>query len=321
MAYAAPGHTAATLKTIVGNAMGWSTPDTPQSTKIYEALTEAALAAASWQGEDWWWLRGTGNFTFSYGAITSTGLARATNVVTVTTSAAHGIATGDLIVVQGADSSTFHGVFTVASAATTTTLTYAQTDSNETSGGGVVVKASYALRTVNSNTMQTLWGVQRVYYDDDWDLAPMNYREYRQWWTVDRPTAGTSLPTGGMVTGEPPYFWPHPLPSAKSTIYVDYTMRHSKITSSSVTADFIVPAEFQDGIYAKGATYLLRHEKKDIASLKECPGFMEAIERMVANKPENFDDNPANKFGDVAGTWPNNRKVIAGLIENEVSIP
>jgi hypothetical protein len=57
-------------------------------------------------------------------------ISRATNVVSVTTATAHGAVGGNTILVCGQD--TFNGQFTVATAPTGTTLTYAQIDINET---------------------------------------------------------------------------------------------------------------------------------------------------------------------------------------------
>ena len=64
------------------------------------------------------------------------GADRTTNVVTITTTAAHSISIRDLVTVSGVTDSSFDGTFLVASVPTTTTFTYAQTDSNGTSGGG-----------------------------------------------------------------------------------------------------------------------------------------------------------------------------------------
>jgi hypothetical protein len=54
------------------------------------------------------------------------------NVATITTSATHGFAVGDYVVVSGVDA-TFNGTFLVASVPTTTTFTYAKTATNVTS--------------------------------------------------------------------------------------------------------------------------------------------------------------------------------------------
>ena len=69
-------------------------------------------------------------FTDSFSAVSNKELT--TNVATLTTSAAHGFAVGDIVGVSGVDS-TFDGEFTVVAVPTTTTFTYAKTASNVTS--------------------------------------------------------------------------------------------------------------------------------------------------------------------------------------------
>jgi len=70
-------------------------------------------------------------------AVAITSLTRATNVVTVVTAAAHGMVTGNKVVVRGPKGSqTFDGEFAIASVADTTHLTYAQTASDEVALGG-----------------------------------------------------------------------------------------------------------------------------------------------------------------------------------------
>ncbi len=63
---------------------------------------------------------------------TVTNKALTSNVATLTTSPAHGLAVGMEITVAGVDA-TFNGTYTIASVPTTTTLTYAKTASNVTS--------------------------------------------------------------------------------------------------------------------------------------------------------------------------------------------
>lgn len=70
-------------------------------------------------------LRGFLTLTVSNKALTD-------NVATLTTSAPHGLLAGDEIYVSGVDS-TFNGTFTVLSVPTTSTLTYAKTDTNVSS--------------------------------------------------------------------------------------------------------------------------------------------------------------------------------------------
>ena len=74
-------------------------------------------------------------------------VALTSNVVTVTTSAAHGLATGDRVRVNATTNTGINGTFTVATAPTTTTFTYALTASNITSGAdtGSVVTGVYPL--------------------------------------------------------------------------------------------------------------------------------------------------------------------------------
>jgi hypothetical protein len=66
--------------------------------------------------------------------LTITNVARATNVTTITTSATHGLVAGDRVQVTSATHPTVNGVFTVASAPTTTTFTYANTGATIASG-------------------------------------------------------------------------------------------------------------------------------------------------------------------------------------------
>lgn len=67
--------------------------------------------------------------------IATGGAVRATNVVTITSTAQHGLVAGDTVVIGGVNGgagTSFNGRFTVASAPTTTTFTYSQTGSNAT---------------------------------------------------------------------------------------------------------------------------------------------------------------------------------------------
>jgi hypothetical protein len=58
---------------------------------------------------------------------TITNVERASNVVTITTSAAHGYLAGQSVTVTATTNTSVNGTFTIASAPTTTTFTYAQT--------------------------------------------------------------------------------------------------------------------------------------------------------------------------------------------------
>ncbi len=63
-------------------------------------------------------------------------IARASNVVTVTTSAPHDFSTGRTITIGGVTDTSFNGSFVIASVPSATTFTYAQTASDATSSGG-----------------------------------------------------------------------------------------------------------------------------------------------------------------------------------------
>ena len=79
--------------------------------------------------------------TTANNAGTITNKALTSNVATLTTSAAHGLAVGDVVWVEGVDA-TFNGDYTVASVPTTTTFTYAKTAGNIAS---TAVSSSVAL--------------------------------------------------------------------------------------------------------------------------------------------------------------------------------
>ncbi|HWQ03152.1 MAG TPA: hypothetical protein VNL38_01610, partial [Candidatus Nitrosotenuis sp.] len=65
-------------------------------------------------------------------------IARTSNVVTVTTTAAHGFAPQDTVTISGVDDASFDGTFTVKDVLTSTSFTYAQTAANASSQNGAV---------------------------------------------------------------------------------------------------------------------------------------------------------------------------------------
>ncbi len=77
--------------------------------------------------------------------IASNGASRASNVVTITTTAAHNFVVGQVIVISGVTDSTFNGTFAIASVPSTTTFTYPQTANNATSGSGTVSSSSVTI--------------------------------------------------------------------------------------------------------------------------------------------------------------------------------
>lgn len=82
---------------------------------------------------------------------TVTNKALTSNVATLTTSAAHGMAVGMSITVTGVDS-TFNGTYTITTVPTSTTLTYAKTASNVTSTASTGTITSDVMHFVDYNT-------------------------------------------------------------------------------------------------------------------------------------------------------------------------
>lgn len=81
--------------------------------------------------------------SYTRSIVGGTGLSRAGNVVTATLTATHAIPVGCRILVSGATSSTFDGVFQVATVPSATTLTYKQYGSDASSGGGTLTAVGY----------------------------------------------------------------------------------------------------------------------------------------------------------------------------------
>ena len=77
--------------------------------------------------------------------ITLSGITRATNVVTVTTQGQHGFAAGDSVKISNVNCSgtaTMNGYFSIASAPTTTTFTYANTGANTTGNTATTINSA-----------------------------------------------------------------------------------------------------------------------------------------------------------------------------------
>lgn len=70
---------------------------------------------------------------------TISGITRSSAVATVTTAAAHGLTTGDLVTLSGATQAEYNGTFAVASTPTATTFTYAVSGSPDTPATGTPV--------------------------------------------------------------------------------------------------------------------------------------------------------------------------------------
>ena len=89
----------------------------------------------------------SGSVSFTKNAIAGVAInttSRASNTVTVTTSAVHGLTNGDLVNVNGVADTSFNGYFTV-SVSSTTVFTYSQTGADGSSTGGTSTEVVYNL--------------------------------------------------------------------------------------------------------------------------------------------------------------------------------
>lgn len=86
---------------------------------------------------------------------TISNVARANNVVTITTSAAHGFTAGSTVVISATTNTALNGTFTIVSAPTTTTFTYVKTGADITSvadTGTAVVQGASAGGFINTGS-------------------------------------------------------------------------------------------------------------------------------------------------------------------------
>ncbi|PYU32753.1 MAG: hypothetical protein DMG28_10485 [Acidobacteria bacterium] len=83
--------------------------------------------------------------------ITANGALRTANVVTVTTTAPHGLLTDEAVLITGVADNSFNGYFTVSSVPSATTFAYAQTAANATSGGGAALYSNPLATVVVGN--------------------------------------------------------------------------------------------------------------------------------------------------------------------------
>jgi hypothetical protein len=89
----------------------------------------------------------SGSVSFTKNAIAGVAISttsRSSNTVTVTTSAVHGLTSGDLVNVNGVADTSFNGYFT-ASVSSTTVFTYSQTGADGSSTGGTSTEVVYNL--------------------------------------------------------------------------------------------------------------------------------------------------------------------------------
>lgn len=338
-AFNAPGMGIAEAEAAVATAVGYDASNAAERDKIDQALTAVGLAVCSWEGRPWWWQRDTMHFQTSKLTLDTTGdagVSRASNVVTadLLSTATHGLQVGQYVKIGGVDADGFDGTFKVATCPDTLTFTYGQVGDDETSEDGYVYVMSYPLRAIDITgavvtsgyLAQAAWAVERMYYDDDWQLRPVSWQEMRSKMRLLQTTS-QSKPFLYCITQDEPQVFLWPAPDAAYDIYADLIKRHSKISYGlSTNAALIIPPEFQWGLYVNGASWLIVHEAADPQALTKCPGFMEAIDRMKAAQPDQYDNaHSSNLFADARpGKYPHDRRVwVDGdqvLIANAVSI-
>lgn len=118
---------------------------------------------------------------------------RASNVVTITTAAAHGFPVGMSVLIAGVTDSSFNGTFTIASVPTSTTFTYAQTAANASSSGGTA-----ALPVADRRPQSAMYIPSFSWTIDNWgeDILAVSSSDGRLLhWNSGEPTAhpvGTS---------------------------------------------------------------------------------------------------------------------------------
>jgi hypothetical protein len=125
-------------------------------------------------------------YTTSVATITRTvsNKALTSNVATITTSATHGFAVGDYVVVSGVDA-TFNGTFLVASVPTTTTFTYAKTATNVTSAAATGSAVVSSKRRFGGIVRDASDGITKLFED-----------------ATTKPTSTVNFAEAGLVYGD-----------------------------------------------------------------------------------------------------------------------
>ena len=176
-----------------------------------------------------------GNAAPSVVAASPGGAVRNTNVVTITTTAAHGFTSDDIgcnVIVAGVapvGATVFNGVFPIASVSGTTSFTYAQTADDDTGGGGTVTPAqpSFLAEFVASAYSQDLAayadykqvllvgrdGILRVLHGGayttelDWGKTPEQWKFGYELWDVDTVDGDHPETWVEAATGLPGVAW------------------------------------------------------------------------------------------------------------------
>lgn len=109
---------------------GFTIATVPSSTKFTYAQTDVDATS------------GAGTVTLSNISAAIATVTRTSNVVTLVTTAAHGLSAGMSITESGVTDSSFNGSFTVSTVVDPTTITYAQVAADATSTGGTIIVSS-----------------------------------------------------------------------------------------------------------------------------------------------------------------------------------
>lgn len=125
---------------------------------------------------------------------------RASNVVTVNTSSAHGLAVGDSVQLFGLASSGPSGSFTVTSVPNTKRITFANTGSNASgsSGGTVFTLVNPYVPATGINAVSPNRGQDR--YSNAFDSSPWSTSNQNPFCSGDNDPGGSSGSTEGFVT-------------------------------------------------------------------------------------------------------------------------
>ena len=166
----------------------------------------------------------------------------------------------------------------------------------------------YALRTVDTTNLASLWGVQQAYWDDDWPISPISYDHYDDMVKINS-TGGAS--THYALTADPPKMYLWPVPNSATTVNVRGIDFHHDINFSSVSTLLLVPSEFHYPVYVNGAVFALNNAIGDPADFSQSPSFVATMNRLATVDPTNYDpNNPVNMHPDsVSGTWPHDKRV------------
>ena len=297
-------------------------------TRIYEAITTAGRIAATWPGTDWWWLYSQGGSFIplkkTIATVANEGAVRASNVVTIKTTATHGIVVGQRVNIDGVSNTDMNGAFDViAIDADAKTFTYASVADDDESGAGYVYTNEYILRTVNSSKLAALRDVIRIYYDDDHPLKQISLAKYSSKsalsMKVELGTPTEYAISEGIVG---PILHLLPTPNEETRMFVDFKRYHKRVIKAG-DPNLIIPMEFQDGIYVEGALWLMKSDVSGASTLKDCPAFMEALDRMSAAEPTDADGSPTSQYDEPyqsSRVWPNDKKVMGGTVMNNGSV-